>query len=286
MELRPNIIVTSRRFERSVRGSLAEGIGLLRVDAGHIYAILLAGLFALAAGLVGSFALMKRMVLASDVMSHLALPGLGIAFLLKGNPLVGGGATLFLGTLLVWQLQKKTELATDASIGVVFAACLGIGALVTPNEDLLEALFGNFQKLSLFGFLLGAAAIILVLAFLFGMKDRLILDLFSPELAAATGVNVVYLDLGFMLVFSLTILVGLRFMGGLLSSALIIIPAATARHLTGKMAQFVILASAVSLISVGVGFLISTLILKTSTVGPTIVIVSVLVFVMSLLKKK
>ena len=154
------------------------------------------------------------------------------------------------------------------------------------NEDLLEALFGNFQKLSLPGFLLGTAAVILVVAFLVGMKDRLILDLFSPELAAATGVNVAYLDLGFLLVFSLTVLVGLRFMGALLSSALIIIPAATARQLTGRMAQFVVLASAVSLVSVAAGFLISTLIFKTSTVGPTIVIVSVLLFVMSLLKKK
>ena len=256
------------------------------MDAGHSCAILLAVFFALAAGLVGSVVLMKRMVLASDVMSHLALPGLGIAYLLKSSPLVGGGATLFLGTLLVWQLQKKRELATDTSIGVVFAACVGIGALVTPNEDLLEALFGNFQKLSLAGFLLGTVAVILIVAFLFGMKDRLILDVFSPELAAATGVKVALLDLGFLLVFSLTILVGLRFMGGLLSSALIIIPAATARQLTDRMAQFVVLASGVSLISVAVGFLITTLILKTSTVGPTIVIVSVALFVMSLLKKK
>ena len=152
------------------------------MDASHSYAILLAAFFAIAAGLVGSVALMKRMVLASDVISHLALPGLGIAYLLKSNPLVGGGATLFLGTLLVWQLQKKTGLATDSSIGVVFAASLGIGALVTPQEDLLEALFGNFQKLSLVGFLLGTAAVILVVAFLVQMKDRLILDLFSPEL--------------------------------------------------------------------------------------------------------
>jgi ABC-type Mn2+/Zn2+ transport system permease subunit len=256
------------------------------VDVGHSYAVLLAGLFAIAAGLVGSVALMKRMVLASDVISHLALPGLGIAFLLKGNPLVGGGATLFLGTILVWQLQRKTELAVDASIGVVFAACLGIGALVTPQEDLLEALFGNFQKVSLVGFLLGTAAVFLIVAFLAGMKYRLILDLFSPELAAATGVKVELLDLGFLLVFSLTVLVGLRFMGALLSSALIIIPAATARRLTDKMAQFVLLACVLSLVSVLGGFLVSMLIFKTSTVGPTIVIVSVLLFVVSLLKKK
>jgi len=254
------------------------------MDTNHGYAIVLAALFAIAAGLVGSVALMKRMVLASDVISHLALPGLGIAYLLKSNPLVGGGATLFLGTLLVWQLQKKTGLATDASIGVVFAACLGIGALVTPHEDLLEALFGNFEKLSLSGFLLGAAAVILIVAFIIQMKDRLILDLFSPELAAATGVNVARLDLGFLLVFSLTVLVGLRFMGALLSSALIIIPAATARQLTGRMAPFVAVACTASLVSVAAGFLIGTQVFKTSTVGPTIVIVSVVLFLLSLLK--
>ena len=256
------------------------------MDASYSYTVLLAALFAIAAGLVGSVALMKRMVLASDVISHLALPGLGVAFLLKINPLVGGGATLFLGTLLIWQLQQKTGLATDAMIGVVFAAALGIGALVTPNEDLLEALFGNFQKLSLAGFLLGTAAVILVVVSLVHMKDRLILDLFSSELAAATGVNVPRLDLGFLLVFSLTVLVGLRFMGALLSSALIIIPAATARQLTGRMTQFVVVACVTSLVSVAAGFVISTLIFKTSTVGPTIVIVSVLLFALSLLKKK
>jgi ABC-type Mn2+/Zn2+ transport system permease subunit len=268
----------------AVRSPKEEGSS--NVDASHSYAVMLAALFAIAAGLVGSVALMKRMVLASDVISHLALPGLGIAYLLKSNPLVGGGATLFLGTLLVWQLQKKTGLATDSSIGVVFAASLGIGALVTPNEDLLEALFGNFQKLSLTGFLLGTAAVLLVVLILVYMKDRLILDLFSPDLAAATGVNVARLDLGFLLVFSLTVLVGLRFMGALLSSALIIIPAATARQLTSRMTQFVVVACAISLVSVAAGFVTSTLILKTSTVGPTIVIVSVLLFVLSLLKRK
>ena len=255
------------------------------MGASHTYAVMLAALFAVAAGLVGSVALMKRMVLASDVISHLALPGLGVAYLLRSNPLVGGGTTLLLGTLLVWQLQKKTGLATDASIGVVFVASLGIGALVTPSEDLLEALFGNFQKLSIVGFLLGAAAVVLVVFFIVHMKDSLILDLFSPELAASTGVNVSHLDLGFLLVFSLTVLVGLRFMGALLSSALIIIPAATARQLSGRMTQFVVVACAASLVSVAVGFLISTLIFRTSMVGPTIVIVSVFLFALSLLKK-
>lgn len=255
------------------------------VSASHSFTILLASLFAIAAGLVGSVALMKRMLLASDVISHLALPGLGLAYLLKFNPLVGGGATLFLGTLFVWQLQKKTGLATDATIGVVFAAALGIGALVTPGDDLLEALFGDFQKLSVLGFLLGTIAVILIVFFIVRMKDQLILSIFSPELAETTGVKVARLDLGFLLVFSLTVLVGLRFMGALLSSALIIIPAATARRLTTQMTRFVAVAAATSLISVVSGFVISTLILKTTMVGPVIVIVSALLFAATLFKK-
>jgi ABC-type Mn2+/Zn2+ transport system permease subunit len=61
-------------------------------SSGEIYAIILALLFAVAAGLVGSFALMKRMLLASDVISHVALPGIGLAFLFGFNPLLGGAA--------------------------------------------------------------------------------------------------------------------------------------------------------------------------------------------------
>jgi zinc transport system permease protein len=261
------------------------------MNGGQILTIALALLFAVAAGLVGSFALMKRMLLASDVISHLALPGLGIAFLLKFEPIAGGAATLFLGTLLVWRLQERTGLAADAAIGVVFAAALAIGAVITPSEDLVEALFGNFRPLSPIGFLLGLAGVVLVIASVFQFKDRLTLSLFSPELGEVTGIKVDRLDLGFLLVFSLTVLVGLRFMGALLSSALIILPAATARRLTDHLSQFIAVSMMVSAVSVGIGFLISAAFFRTSssgasTVGPTVVIVSAFLFVCSLLRKK
>jgi ABC-type Mn2+/Zn2+ transport system permease subunit len=258
----------------------------MHMDAGQVFLLILALLFALAAGLVGCFALMKRMVLAGDVISHLALPGLGIAFLLKINPLVGGAATLFLGTFLVWQLQKKTGLATDATIGVVFAAALAIGAAVTPREDLIEALFGELQSLSLLGFFLGLVATLLVVISAVLLKDRLALSVFSPDLAEATGVNVARVNLLFLLLFSLTVLVGLRFMGTLLASALIILPAATARHLTEKLSHFLVVSSAISLLSVIAGFLLNAFVLKLSTVGPTIIIFSALLFGLSLMIKR
>ena len=112
-----------------------------------------------------------------------------MAFLFGFNPLLGGAATLFLGTLLIWQLQKKTGLATEAMIGVVFAGSLAIGAALTPQEDLVEALFGRFQPLSLFAFLLGIVAVLLIIFVIYRFKEELLLSLFSPELAAATSVR-------------------------------------------------------------------------------------------------
>ena len=251
----------------------------------HFYSLMLALLFGLAAGLVGCFALMKRLLLASDVISHLALPGLAVALLLKKNPMVGAAATLFLGVLLVWRLQRKTGLATEAMIGVVFATALAIGAALTPREDLVEALFGAFQDISLSAFLLGLAATLFVIFFIFRLEDRLVLSLFSPELAAATGVNVSRLDLYFLVLFSLTVLVGLRFMGALLASALIIMPAATGRQLTGKISHFLLVGSAASVVSVLLGYSLATFVLKTTTVGPMIVMVSAALFGLSLVRR-
>lgn len=253
--------------------------------SGETYAVVVALLFAVAAGLVGSFALMKRMLLASDVISHVALPGLGLAFLFGFNPLIGGGATLLLGTLLIWQLQKKTGLATDAMIGVVFAASVAIGAVLTPKEDLVEALFGRFQDLSLAAFLIGIAAVLIVIVVIFRFKDELILGLFAPELAAATGVKLEKLNLYFLLVFSLSVLVGLRFLGALLAGALIILPATTGRRLTDDLSRFLLVSCVASVVAVGSGFAVTRYLLPQFSPGPVIVIISAILFALSLLKR-
>jgi zinc transport system permease protein len=245
----------------------------------------LALFFSLAAGLVGCIALMRRMLLAGDVISHLALPGLGLAFAFKVNPLMGGAATLFFGTFLVWQLQRKTGLATEAAIGVIFAAALAIGAAITPREDLAESLFGQLEGLSPFGFILGLTAVVFVIFSIFLLKDQLSLSIFSTDLAAATGVRIARLDLYFLLLFSLTVLVGLRFMGALLASSLIIMPSATARQLTNKLSHFFLLAVVASLLSVAAGFLLNAFVFRFSTAGPTIAILSAVLFSLSFLAK-
>ncbi len=250
-----------------------------------LYGILLALVFAVAAGLVGSFALMRRMLLAGDVISHLALPGLGLAFLVKINPLVGGAATLFIGTLIVWKLEQASGLATEAAIGVVFAGALAIGAAVTPREDLVEALFGGFQPLSLTGLVSGLCAAGFVMFFIFRFRDRLALATFSADLAASAGVNVRRLNLYFLLVFSLTVIAELRFMGALLASALLIIPAATGRQLTNKFSPFLWASSVASVLAVGAGFALDKVFLKGTLPGPAVGIVAAILFGLSLLKR-
>jgi len=252
---------------------------------GEIFGIVLALLFAVAAGLVGCFALMKRMLLASDVISHVALPGIAVALLLGFNPLLGGATTLLLGTLLIWQLQKQTGLATEAMIGVVFAGSLALGAALTPQEDLAEALFGRFQTLSLPSFLLGVAAVLLIVGTIFRFREQLLLALFSPELAAATRVKTSRLDLYFLLVFSLTVLVGLRFMGALLAGALVIIPATTARRLAGSVPQFLLVSCLASVAAVALGYAVTSLLPGRLGLGPVVAILSTLLFALSLLKR-
>jgi ABC-type Mn2+/Zn2+ transport system permease subunit len=250
----------------------------------EIYWISLALLTATAAGLVGSFALLKKTVLAGDVMSHIALPGLGLAILFKINPLIGGATTLFLGTILIWQLQKSTGLSTDAMIGVIFATSLAVGALLTPSEDLIEALFGGFGKLNLGEFITGALAALFVIGFILKFKSQLILTLFSPDLAAASNINIDRLNLYFLLIFSLTIILGLRFLGALLVGAILIIPAAIGRQLAHTLASFLTASSIASVISVGGGVLIATS--YGLSPGPTVISVAAVMFLLSLIKKQ
>jgi len=235
---------------------------------------------ALAAGVTGSFALMKGITLAGDVISHIALPGIGLALLLRIHPLIGGAATLLIGTLLIARLEARSGLATETTIGVVFVASLAIGALLTPGKDLEEALFGNFSAVSVPEFGAGFVAAMAVIGLLWWNRHRLILHLFSPELAASLGVNGQRLNLLFLLLFSLTVLLELTFLGALLASALIMIPPALARRLTHRLALFVGISSAASVLSMTGGIALAAW--QGLPLGPAVVAAAALLFLLSL----
>lgn len=259
-----------------------------------IYSVALSVLTALAAGLVGSFALMKRMSLAGDVISHIALPGLGLAFLFHFNPVLGAAASLLLGSVLIWYLQERSALNTEVAIGVIFTAALAIGALLTPSEELVEALFGGFQSLRLLWFLIGVLAVGGIFVFLYYFRHGLILSLFSPEIAAASGINLSRLNLYYLLTFSLTVLLGLRFLGALLVGALIIVPAAIGRQLASSLNAFLVASSAASVLSVAIGLWLSFAFPVVSfggvridvQPGPVVISVAAVFFLLTLLRRR
>ena len=247
--------------------------------------IILAILSAAAAGLVGAFALMKRTILAGDVMSHIAIPGLGLAVIWQINPITGGGLTLFAGILLIWHLQKKTELSAEAAIGVIFASSVALGALlINSKEELVDALFGGFGGLSINEFVLGVAVSLFIIIALLMLRNKLIIGLFSPELASSAGISVNKLNLYFLLLFGLAILSNLRFLGALLVGSLIIIPASAARQLTHTLGAFLAASVIISVASMLIGFYLSSA--YGLDLGPTVVVVAAAFFVLSLFKKK
>lgn len=235
---------------------------------------------AAAAGLVGAFALMRRMTLASDALSHVALPGIGIALLLHFSPLLGGLVALLGGVVLVWALEHKTRVPTEAIIGVIFSAALAIGSMLTSGEELLEALLGSARRPGTVETLLGLAGAALVIGFVLRARSRLVLALISPDLARTAGVNVARINLIFLLAFAITVALGLRYLGVLLMGSLVIIPAATAKHLAGSLRGMQLLSVSLAMGATLVGSLLAPAVGVET--GPAIIVVAAAGFFVAL----
>lgn len=231
---------------------------------------------ACAAGLIGCFAVMRRMALAADALSHFALPGIGVALVLQVNPLLGAIAMLFLGALLVWALEEKTRIATDTVIGVVFSLALAVGSMMASDEQLVEALFGRSGAPTVSDIVLGAIGPALVVAFVLLRKHHLLVALISPDLARTAGVNVRALNLIYMQMFALTVALGLRQLGILLMGSLIIIPAATARRLATNLNQMLLFAVIIAAFSTLAGSMVAARVREEP--GPVIVTLAGAIF--------
>ncbi len=235
---------------------------------------------AVAAGLVGCFAVMRRMSLASDAMSHVALPGIGIALAFHFHPVLGGVAALVLGTLLVWGLEHRTRISSETVIGVVFSLALAVGSLLATGEELVDALLGAPGTLGAWEVALGLAGAAAVIAFVLTQRNRLVLALVSAEIARTSGIRVARLELLYLLAFALTVALGLRYLGVLLMGSLIIIPAATAKHLARSLHGMFAIAVGVAVASTVAGEIVAARIHRAT--GPVIIAIAAALFFASL----
>lgn len=246
-------------------------------------ALVLSIAMAVAAGLIGCFAVMRRMALAADALSHVALPGIGVALALRIHPIFGAVAMLFFGALLVWALEQRSRTATETVIGVVFSAALAIGSLMTSGEELIDALFGRPGALMVSELVFGSVAVIAIVVFVVTSRNSLIVALVSPDVARTAGINVRRLNCLYLQMFALTIALGLRYLGVLLMGALIIIPAATAKRTARNLNEMLYTAVGLAVVATGLGTWMAAWLHRDT--GPLIVIAATTAFLVSLLRR-
>ena len=209
------------------------------METNFIYVLLGGAAIAAAGGMIGSFALLRRMALVGDALSHIALPGIALGLMLHFNPFLGAFAFLGFGVIVIWIVEHKTRLPAETLVGVVFTLALAVGALLATEEELLEALFGDIAKLNQMDFLVAVAVAFTIISLLLIFYKKFSLTLISPDLSLSVGFRPHMLELLFLVIFALGVAAGIKFTGVLLMGSLIIIPAATARNIARSMKSYI-----------------------------------------------
>lgn len=258
-------------------------------------------LLGLAAGIVGTFALLRKRSLTADALSHSTLPGIGIAFIVadaiglaaKSLPvlLVGAAATGILGVLLIHWITRHTRLTEDASIGIVLSVLFGLGVAIlsivphvarTPPAGLHHFIYGQTAAMSITDTtLIGSIALLAALTAILLMKELRVVC-FNDEFAHVVGLHVTTIDLILMSMIVVVTVAGLQAVGLILIVAMLIIPAAAARFWSDRLWLVVLLAAGLGALSGYLGSAASAL-LPRQPAGAVIVLTSGVLFTISML---
>lgn len=233
-----------------------------------------------AAGLLGTFAILKRMSLVGDALSHVALPGIALAIFFKINPLVGALAFLFLATIGIWLLEYRSQLSVDTIVGIFFTASLAFGALFIEEPELLEALFGDIAKVAVADVWISVILSLALILVLWAVHRKLALHMVAPELAQSIGVKSKKLEFIYLMLFALGVALGIKFIGALLMGALMIIPAAAAKNVARSLSSFLILAVIFGTASAIAGVLVANF--YSYSAGPIFILCATAIFLLSL----
>lgn len=236
-------------------------------------------------GALGSFAMLRRQSLLGDAMSHAALPGVVLAFMLTGlkTPAVlmlGAAAAGILGTLFMVAINRYTRIKQDSSLGIILSVFFGFGLLLLTflqrNPDARQAGLNHFlfgQAATLLArdvatmALFGGLALLLMLLF---WKEFKLLS-FDRDFGASLGYPMQALEILLTTLLVVAIVIGLQAVGVVLMSAMVVAPAAAARQWTDRLGVMVALAAFFGALAGVAGTLISGLASGLST-GPVIVL--------------
>ena len=246
--------------------------------------LIVGSLVGLGAGYVGSFMILKKMSLVGDALSHVALPGIAIALIFNINPFIGAFLALFIAILAIWALETRTELPSETLVGILFTSALAIGLLITPEPELLEALFGDISKVSNSDLWLTLILIVIIIFTMFRIKRPLMLSILSKDLSRSMSIKIDRVNFLFLALVSIIVALGLKVVGTLLMGSMVIIPAAAAKNISVNLAKYNIASGFFGVLATVSGILIANYLGLQS--GPIIVLSAGAIFLATLIFKK
>ncbi|MBT4584514.1 MAG: iron ABC transporter [Phycisphaerae bacterium] len=255
--------------------------------------VVILGVMALgiAAGIVGTFLLLRKRALTADALSHATLPGITVAFMvmvglgMQGKSMFGlmVGAFIFgcVGVLLILGIRRTTILKDDAAIGIVLSVLFGLGLCLLRLAT--EMPTGNAAGLN--GFIFGKASsmvagdtkAISIVAICIGvivltLRKEFTALCFDEKFGAAQGWPILRLDIVLMSLVAIVTVIALQSVGLVLAVAMLIVPAASARYWCTKIGSLLLVSALIGCLGGWLGGVVSALVPRMPT-GPVIVLV-------------
>ncbi len=224
-------------------------------------AIIAGTVIAIIAGIIGYFVVIRRLSFAAHALSHAGFAGAAGAVLISLNPLYGLLTFTVLGGLTMGSLGKKA-VNRDVQTGTVLALMLGLGVLFISlykgyASETYSLLFGEILGISHFNVILSIIIALIVLVIILIFYRPLLFASLDEDVAEAKGINILRINLIFMILLAITVAIAVQVVGVLLIFALIVTPAAIAQLLTKTTFKGIVVSASISLFATWIGLFIA-----------------------------
>ncbi|MGA9530384.1 MAG: metal ABC transporter permease [Candidatus Babeliales bacterium] len=250
------------------------------VNTQLIYGLMIAFCIGSIAAYIGSLMLTKRATLMAGALGHLTFPGIAIALRYHFDIYIGAVAVLIIGITIIWFLEKETAIPVEAVTAIIFTSSTSLAFLFLPEHSFETALLGNIANLSGTVTILTLASALISLGIVHYIFKPLILMSISTGIAQSCGYSVQKYNFIYLTLIALIVVLSIRIVGGLMTVALIAIPASTSRNVSSNLQQYRFLSVTIGALSCLIGFLISFT--YTISIGPAVILSNSFLFFISL----
>lgn len=225
-------------------------------------ALLTGAVLSIFSGIISVFIVLRRVSFLGSGISHAAFGGVSIGFLLGMNPLLTALVYSIIVAFGIEQISSKGRLAEDTAIGIFFSSSMALGIVLiglstSYNVDLFGYLFGSILAITNEDALIAVCTTLFLMGVIFVIMKELYFITFNEELAFVSGIKVRLIKSIFLLSMAIAIVVGIKLVGIILISALLVIPGAAAQLLTKRFYRMVFISCLISLFSTISGIIIS-----------------------------